>query len=92
MGSRRLRALQRSDYQKSDDRGGKLPAMNERQQVHIDYYLQRLEYWRGRKPAYPAARGLVARDADEAHPLRTEEETMEVVDYLWRLEREQAAT
>ncbi len=30
-----------------------------------------------------------ARHADEAHPLRTEEEATEVVEYLWRLEREQ---
>lgn len=51
--------------------------MNERQQSHIDYYLQRLEYWKGRKPAYSTARLLAARDADEAHPLRTEEEATE---------------
>jgi hypothetical protein len=63
--------------------------MNERQQTHIDFYLQRLEYWKGRKPAYSTARLLAARDADEAHPLRTEEEATEVVEYLWRLEREQ---
>lgn len=64
-------------------------AVNERQQSHIDYYLQRLEYWKGRKPAYSTARLLAARDADEAHPLRTEEEATEVVEYLWQ--REQAA-
>jgi hypothetical protein len=64
--------------------------MNERQQAHIDYYLERLEHWKGRKPAYSTARLLAARDADEAHPLRTEEEATEVVEYLWRLEREQA--
>lgn len=63
--------------------------MNERQQAHINYYLQRLEYWKGRKPACSTARLLSARDADEAHPLRTEEEATEVVEYLWRLEREQ---
>lgn len=34
---------------------------------------------------------LAARDADEAHPLRTEEEATEVVDYLSRLELEQSA-
>jgi hypothetical protein len=67
------------------------PVMNERQQAHIDFYLQRLEYWKGRKPAYSTARLLAARDADEAHPLRTEEEATEVVEHLWRLEREQAA-
>lgn len=66
-------------------------SMNERQQSHIDFYLQRLEYWKGRRPAYSTARLLAARDADEAHPLRTEEEATEVVEYLWRLEREQAA-
>lgn len=69
----------------------KSSAMNERQQFHIDYYLQRLEYWKGRKPAYSTARLLAARDADEAHPLRTEEAATEVVDYLWRLELEQTA-
>ena len=67
------------------------PVMNERQRAHIDYYLQRLEYWKERKPAYSTARLLAARDADEAHPLRTEEEATEVVEYLWRLEREQTA-
>ncbi len=65
--------------------------MNERQQAHIDYYLQRLTYWRERKPACTTARLLAARDADEAHPLRSEDEATEVVEHLWRLEREQAA-
>ena len=64
--------------------------MNERQQTHIDYYLQRLEYWKGRRPACSTARLLAARDADEAHPLRTEEEATEVVEYLWRLDRDQS--
>lgn len=64
--------------------------MNERQQPHIDYYLERLEYRKGRKPASSTARLLAARDADEAHPLRTEEEATEV-EYLWRLEQEQCA-
>ena len=63
--------------------------MNERQQAHIDYYLQRLEYWRGRMPAASTPRLLAARDADEAHPLRTEEEATQVVEYLRRLEIEQ---
>lgn len=67
------------------------PVMNERQQGHIQFYLQRLEYWKGRKPASSTARLLAARDADEAHPLRTEEEATEVVEYLWRLERGQTA-
>jgi hypothetical protein len=66
--------------------------MTERQHAHIGYYLERLEHWKGRKPAYSTARLLAARDADEAHPLRTEEEATEVVEYLWRLEREQAAS
>lgn len=65
-------------------------SMNERQQSHIDHYLQRLEYWKDRRPAYSTAHLLAARDADEAHPLWTEEEATEVVEYLWRLEREQA--
>lgn len=63
--------------------------MNERQQSHIRYYLKRLEYWQSRKPASSTARLLAARDADDAHPLRTEEEAAEVVEYLWGLEREQ---
>ena len=67
-------------------------AGNERKQAHIDYYLQRLEYWKGRKPAFSTARLLAARDADEANPLWTEEEATEVVKYLWHIEREQAAS
>jgi hypothetical protein len=65
--------------------------MNERQQSHIDYYLRRLEYWQGRMPAASTPRLLAARDADEAHPLRSEEEAAEVVAYLRRLELEQNA-
>lgn len=64
--------------------------MNERQQGHIDFYLERLDYWKVLKPQCSTARLLAARDADEAHPLRTEEEATEVVEYLWRLEREQS--
>lgn len=64
--------------------------MNEGQQSHIHFYLRRLEYWKGRKPASSTARLLAARDADEAHPLRTEEAT-EVVEHLRRLEQEQPA-
>ncbi|MDT5293795.1 MAG: hypothetical protein QOJ76_675 [Acidobacteriota bacterium] len=64
--------------------------MNERQQAHIAYYLERLEYWRQLKRGYSTPQMLAARDADEAHPLRTEEEATEVVAYLQRLEREQA--
>jgi hypothetical protein len=65
--------------------------MNERQQAHIDYYLERLAYWKGRRPAYSTTRLLAARDADETHPLRTEEAATEVVEYLWRIEQEQNA-
>jgi hypothetical protein len=61
--------------------------MNERQQAHIDVYLERLDYWRMLKdPA--TARMLAARDAYEVHPLMTEEEVGEVVAYCSRLERE----
>ena len=65
--------------------------MNERQQAHIDYFLERIEYWRERKRDETVARMLAARDADHAHPLRTEEEGSEVFDYLLRLEQEQAS-
>ena len=65
--------------------------MNERQQAHIDFYLERLGYWRNHRPHNSTARLLAARDADEAHPLRTEEEATQVVEHLLRLEREQAA-
>jgi len=65
--------------------------MNERQQAHIDFYLERLEYWEGRKPSGSTPRLMAARDADEAHPLRTEQEATEVVDYLQRLEEDRTA-
>jgi hypothetical protein len=61
--------------------------MNERQKAHVDHYLQRLAYWRDRKPSQSTPRMLAARDADEAHPLRTEEEAAEVIEYLRQLER-----
>lgn len=61
--------------------------MNERQQSHIDYFLERIEYWRGIKRDETVARMLAARDADHVHPLRTEEEGSEVFDYLRRLEQ-----
>lgn len=63
--------------------------MNERQRSHINFYLQRLGYWQGHKPACSTARLLAARDADDAHPLRSEEEATEVVEHLRRLEMEQ---
>lgn len=65
--------------------------MNERQQAHIDYFLERFEYWSGLRRDYWSARMLAARDADHAHPLRSEKEGAEVFEYLRRLEGEQAA-
>ena len=62
--------------------------MNERQQAHINCYLDRLDYWRAHRPHNSTARLLAARDADEAHPLRSEEEATEVVEHLRRLEHE----
>ena len=66
--------------------------MNERQQAHVDYYLQRLEYWETRKHTGTSARMLAARDADETHPLRSEEEAMVVVEHLRQLEERQATS
>jgi hypothetical protein len=65
--------------------------MNERQQAHITYFLERVEYWQDFKRDYWAARMLAARDADHAHPLRSEEEGSEVFDYLRQFDEEQAA-
>jgi hypothetical protein len=65
--------------------------MNERQHAHVAFYLRRLDYWQSRKPHHSTARLLAARDADEARPLRTEEEATEVVEYLHRLELEESA-
>jgi hypothetical protein len=62
--------------------------MNERQQAHIDYFLERIEYWRTLKRDETVARMLAARDADHTHPLRSEDEGSEVFDYLHRLELE----
>ena len=63
--------------------------MNERQQAHIDNFLGRVEYWRGLGRDYWPARMLAARDADHAHPLRSEEEGAEVFDHLRRLEEQE---
>lgn len=60
--------------------------MNERQKAHVAHYLERLAYWRARKPSQSTPRMLAARDADEAHPLRTEEEATEVIEHLRRVE------
>lgn len=65
--------------------------MNERQQAHVDYFLERLGYWENKKPDRWHARLLAARDADNTYPLRTEEEGTEVFDYLNKLERESIA-
>jgi len=65
--------------------------MNVRQQSHIDYFLERVEHWKGLGRDYWAARMLAARDADHKYPLRSEEEGSELLDYLRRLEEEQAA-
>jgi hypothetical protein len=65
--------------------------MNERQQAHLDYFFERIEYWRGFRRDEATARMLAARDADHAHPLRSEEEGSEVFDYLRRLEQERSA-
>jgi hypothetical protein len=62
--------------------------MNERQRAHIDYFLERIKYWLALKRDETTARMLAARDADLAHPLRSEEEGSEVFDYLRRLEQE----
>ena len=61
--------------------------MNERQQAHVAHYLERLAYWRARNPSQSTPRMLAARDADEAHPLRTEEEATEVIEHLRQLEQ-----
>jgi hypothetical protein len=65
--------------------------MNEKQRAHIDYFLERIEYWREIKRDETTARMLAARDADHTHPLRSEEEGSEVFDYLRRLERDESA-
>ena len=65
--------------------------MNERQQAHIDYFLERVEHWKGLRREYWSARMLAARHTDNTHPLRGEEEGTGVFDYLRRLEEEQAA-
>lgn len=65
--------------------------MNERQQAHIDYFLGRIEYWRGLKRDETTAKMLAARDADNLHPLHSEQEGSEVFDYLRRLEQEETS-
>ena len=65
--------------------------MNKRQQAHVNYYLERLDYWETHKRTGTTSRLLAARDADEKHPLRTEEEATDVVEHLRRLEERQVA-
>jgi len=65
--------------------------MNERQQAHIDYFLDRIDYWKGKNRDETTARMLAARDADQAHPMRNEEEAVEAFAYLRELERERSA-
>jgi hypothetical protein len=65
--------------------------MNERRQSHIDYFFERIKYWRGLRRDEATARMLAARYADHAHPLRSEEEGSKVFDYLRQLEREKSA-
>ena len=63
--------------------------MNGRQRAHIDYFLERIEHWKGLRRDYWMARMLAARDADLTNPLRSEEAGSEVFDYLQRPEQEQ---
>jgi hypothetical protein len=63
--------------------------MNERQQAHINYFLERVVYWRDLKRDETTARMLAAGDADDAYSLRSEEKGSEVFDYLCRLEQGQ---
>lgn len=62
--------------------------VNERQQAHIDYFLERLDHWLSLKREYWAARMLAARDADQKYPLRSEEEGAPVFDHLRHLDEE----
>lgn len=63
--------------------------MNDRQQAHIDYFLDRLRYWRGLKRDEATARMLAARDADREHPLMSEGECAEVFDRLRQMDERQ---
>lgn len=47
--------------------------MNGWQQRYVDYFLERVESWRGLNRDATVAMMLAARDADHAHPLRSEE-------------------
>ncbi len=59
-----------------------IETMNERQRSHINYFLERLAHWGSIRNGSWTARMLAARDADERHPLRTEEEADAVLRYL----------
>lgn len=73
------------------DGGAITNQMNERQQAHIDCFLESIEYWKSRNYDGTAARMLAARDADQAHPMWDEEEAVEAFTYLRELERGQVA-
>lgn len=63
--------------------------MNERQQSHIDYLIERSEYWHGLNRQEATSRMLAARDAVHVLPLRSAEEGSEVFYYLHGFEQEQ---
>ncbi|MET0623601.1 MAG: hypothetical protein ABW250_11525 [Pyrinomonadaceae bacterium] len=65
--------------------------MNERQRAHVDYFFERIGYWRRLDREEAMARMLAVRDADHVHPLRSEEEGSEIFDYLPQLVLEQSA-
>jgi hypothetical protein len=65
--------------------------MNDRQQAHVSYFLERVEYWKGLRRDETTARMLAARDADHRHPLLTEQEGREVFEHLRLVERERTA-
>lgn len=89
--TRRKRNSQRHRQPHEDTAVIRSQRMNERQQAHIDYFLERIAHWKAKNRDETTARMLAARDADHAHPMRNEEEATEAFDYLRRLEREQSA-
>jgi hypothetical protein len=67
------------------------PTLNERQRARVDYFFKRTDYWRDSRRDETTARMQATRDADHIRPLRTEQEGIEVFEYLRRLGREQSA-
>jgi hypothetical protein len=55
--------------------------MDERQRAHVNYFFERGDYWRRLVRDETTAKMLAARDADHAHPRRTEEKGSAVFDY-----------